>query len=158
MHTDNYDAYVHWKKPLSRCTGRHGILWHVRLVIILQIKFFFSYGVLLLFMLLINLLTQVKEKTSVWSIKPGPSDWESSALSTKPLLWTKFVSLAHSSLCLCVACVCMYYVCMCVGVYACENHTGCSINSSKYLMSYPHSMSLSCIHLVLVPINNCMVL
>ena len=41
-----------------------------------------------------NLLTQVKEKermegqTSVWNIEPGPSDWESSAPSTRPLLRT----------------------------------------------------------------------
>ena len=32
---------------------------------------------------------RMKRQTSVLSIEPGPSDWESSAPSTKPLLRTK---------------------------------------------------------------------
>ena len=40
---------------------------------------------------------RIEGQTSVPSIEPGPSDWESSALRTKPLLRLS----PHSSLCGC---------------------------------------------------------
>ena len=78
---------------------------------------------------LISLLTQVKERmerqTSVWNIEPGPSDWQSSAPSTKPLLRTK---------------VCLFILCLVHWIASFWGQVWCSFTRLINAHSSPHEL------------------